>query len=83
MIGILLTGYIADTIGVSNAFWISGCIILSLGVISFFIPSVMKLENGVAKIVFSTKISDLYGYNSGNPVSLQERFWLFGVPLSL
>ena len=44
MIGILLTGYIADTIGVSNAFWISGCIILSLGVISFFIPSVMKLE---------------------------------------
>ena len=44
MIGILLTGYIGDTIGVSNAFWISGCIILSLGVISFFIPSVMKLE---------------------------------------
>ena len=37
----------------------------------------------MAKIVFSTKISDLYGYNSGNPVSLQERFWLFGVPLSL
>ena len=37
----------------------------------------------MAKIVFSTKISDLYGYNSGNPVSLQERFWLVGVPVSL
>ena len=52
MIGILLTGYIADTIGVSNAFWISGCIILSLGVISFFIPSVMKLEKRSGEVRF-------------------------------
>ena len=44
MIGILATGYIADNIGVSNAFLIAGVVILALGIISFFIPSVMKLE---------------------------------------
>lgn len=44
MVGILTTGYIADSIGVSNAFLISGAIILGLGIISFFIPSVMNLE---------------------------------------
>ena len=45
MVGILATGYIADHIGVSNAFLISGMIILILGIISFFIPSVMKIGN--------------------------------------
>lgn len=45
LVGILATGYIADHIGVSNAFLISGVIILILGGISFFIPSVMKLEH--------------------------------------
>lgn len=44
MIGILATGYIADHIGVTNAFLIAGIIILALGVISFFIPSIMHLE---------------------------------------
>lgn len=44
MIGILTTGYIADTIGVSNAFLISGCLITTLGFVSFFVPSVMKIE---------------------------------------
>lgn len=44
MIGILATGYIADNIGVSNAFLIAGAVILALGIISFFIPSVMRLE---------------------------------------
>lgn len=44
LVGILATGYIADKIGVSNAFLISGIVILILGVVSFFIPSVMKLE---------------------------------------
>ncbi len=44
MIGILLTGYIADTIGVSNAFCDFRMYHFIPGVISFFIPSVMKLE---------------------------------------
>lgn len=44
LVGILATGYIADTIGVANAFLISGAIILLLGIVSFFIPAVMRLE---------------------------------------
>lgn len=44
LVGILATGYIADNIGVSNAFLISGVIIFVLGMLSFLIPSVMKLE---------------------------------------
>ena len=44
MVGILATGFIADQIGVSNAFVIGGSVIVLLGGVSFFIPSVMKLE---------------------------------------
>lgn len=44
MIGILTTGFIADRIGVSNAFVIAGMVILVLGVVSFFIPSIMNIE---------------------------------------
>lgn len=44
MVGILTTGYIADHIGVSNAFLISGIVMFLMGVVSFFIPSVMGLE---------------------------------------
>lgn len=44
MVGILATGFIADQIGVSNAFLISGIVIVLLGGVSFFIPAVMKLE---------------------------------------
>lgn len=44
MIGILATGFIADWIGVSNAFVIAGIVIFVLGVVSFFIPSIMNLE---------------------------------------
>lgn len=49
MVGILATGYIADNIGVSNAFLISGIIITVLGVISFLIPSVMRIEKSNKK----------------------------------
>jgi DHA3 family macrolide efflux protein-like MFS transporter len=44
MVGLLLTGYIADTIGISNAFIISGGVIALLGAISFFVPSLMHLN---------------------------------------
>lgn len=44
MVGILATGFIADRIGVANAFVIGGIVIILLGAVSFFIPPVMKLE---------------------------------------
>ncbi len=44
MVGLLLTGYIADHIGITNAFVISGAVIILIGVISFFVPSLMHLN---------------------------------------
>lgn len=44
MIGLLATGYIADTIGIANAFIISGSGIASLGVAAFLlIPPIKKM----------------------------------------
>lgn len=45
LVGILATGFIADRIGVPNAFIIAGIVIFFLGVLSFFIPAIMKMEN--------------------------------------
>lgn len=43
MIGVLATGFIADTIGIGNAFIISGSIIALLGVVAFLVPPVGKM----------------------------------------
>lgn len=43
MIGLLQTGFIADSIGVSNAFIISGSAITMLGFCAFFIPALRKM----------------------------------------
>lgn len=43
MIGLLQTGYIADSIGVPKAFVISGVLILLLGIASFFIPAIRAM----------------------------------------
>jgi MFS transporter, DHA3 family, macrolide efflux protein len=43
MIGVLATGLIADTIGIGNAFIISGSIIALLGIGAFLVPSVRKM----------------------------------------
>jgi len=43
MIGILQTGFIADSIGVSNAFIISGSAIAILGFCAFFIPALKAM----------------------------------------
>lgn len=40
MIGLLQTGFIADSIGVPNAFVISGTMIVLVGICSFFIPAI-------------------------------------------
>lgn len=41
--GLLATGYIAENIGIQNAFMIAGIATLIVGVVAFFIPSVKKL----------------------------------------
>src|SRR5690606_10557273 len=43
MIGLLSTGFLADTIGISVTFVILGSVIGLIGIVSFFVPSLMKL----------------------------------------
>lgn len=43
MIGLLGTGFVADTIGIPNTFIILGSIVFFIGIISFTIPSLMAL----------------------------------------
>lgn len=43
MIGLLFTGFIADAIGVATAFVIAGLIVVLVGALSFFNPSIMGL----------------------------------------
>jgi Permeases of the major facilitator superfamily len=45
MIGLLATGYIADNIGLTNAFIISGALIMLVGLISYFIPLIMTIKD--------------------------------------
>jgi MFS transporter, DHA3 family, macrolide efflux protein len=44
MFGLMQTGYIADTIGVSLAFVISGCLITLMGIVAFFIPAIRAMR---------------------------------------
>ena len=43
MIGLLATGFIADAIGIGNAFIISGCGISLLGIAAFIIPPIRAM----------------------------------------
>lgn len=43
LIGLLFTGFIADAIGVANAFVIAGGIVVFVGIFSFLTPSLMRL----------------------------------------
>jgi DHA3 family macrolide efflux protein-like MFS transporter len=43
MVGLLATGYIADNIGIGNAFVISGIAIGALGLLAFLVPAVAKM----------------------------------------
>ena len=50
MIGLLATGFIADVIGIGNAFIISGTVIGLLGVVAFFMsPIVLMIREEVRK----------------------------------
>lgn len=46
MIGLLSTGFLADSIGLGNTFIISGGFLCLIGIISFFIPSLISLKEG-------------------------------------
>ncbi|MFA5849770.1 MAG: MFS transporter [Bacteroidales bacterium] len=43
MVSLIATGYIADSIGISNTFIISGFALVFIGIISNFIPSIKKM----------------------------------------
>lgn len=43
IVGLLFTGIIAESIGVTYAFVISGILVTIVGILSFFVPSLMKL----------------------------------------
>lgn len=44
ILGLLVTGFIADAIGIANVFVICGIAIVMTGLLAFFIPSIMNLE---------------------------------------
>ncbi|MDP3451357.1 MAG: MFS transporter [Bacteroidales bacterium] len=44
MISLMITGYIADTIGITNAFIISGSMLIIIGLISPFLPAIRKFS---------------------------------------
>lgn len=44
VLGLLATGFIADSIGVANVFTICGIAIIIIGCVALMIPSIMKLE---------------------------------------
>lgn len=44
IIGLLSTGFIADYIGISRTFVILGSVIGVIGIVSFFVPALMKLD---------------------------------------
>lgn len=45
MVGLLSTGFLADNIGIGNTFMIGGILVGTIGVISFFIPSIRMLRD--------------------------------------
>lgn len=48
--GLLATGFIAQSIGLMNAFRIAGTVIILVGVVSFLVPAIMQLEKRTPKI---------------------------------
>jgi MFS transporter, DHA3 family, macrolide efflux protein len=49
MIGLLQTGFIADRIGITNAFVISGLAIGFIGLVSFFVPAIRRMNKADKK----------------------------------
>lgn len=49
MIGLLSTGFLADTIGIGNTFIIGGGLVEMIGLISFALPAIKELKKGFDK----------------------------------
>ena len=49
MIGLLSTGFLADTIGIGNTFMIGGVLVGLIGAVSFFVPSIDDLRRSFRK----------------------------------
>ena len=49
MIGLLSTGFLADTIGIGNTFIIGGGLVGMIGLISFVLPAIKELKKGFDK----------------------------------
>jgi DHA3 family macrolide efflux protein-like MFS transporter len=49
MIGLLSTGFLADTIGIGNTFIIGGGLVGMIGLISFALPAIKELKKGFDK----------------------------------
>ncbi len=47
MIGLVSTGFLADNIGISQTFVILGSVIVGIGIVSFFVPVLIRLGNDV------------------------------------
>lgn len=57
MIGLLSTGFLADTVGIALTFVILGSVIGVIGIVSFFVPELMKLGvNEVASEVLEEEM---------------------------
>jgi DHA3 family macrolide efflux protein-like MFS transporter len=44
-LGLLIAGPVSDLIGIRSWYWIAGIVTLSMGIVGFFIPAIMNLEN--------------------------------------
>lgn len=49
MVGLLSTGFLADSIGIGNTFIIGGTVVGLIGVLSFFVPSISYLKKSFDK----------------------------------
>lgn len=50
VLGIVGSGFLADTIGISQTFFYSGIMIALMGLVSFLVPSAMRLGNDCRKL---------------------------------
>src|SRR5690606_41886905 len=83
-IGLLFAGFIADAIGVANAFVISGWIVVLIGVASFFTPSLMRLGYKKASIcIFAIFLSSIAGNTEFILLSVKCTLYLYHHNLGL
>lgn len=50
MVGLLSTGFLADTIGIGHTFIIGGGLVGMIGIVSFVVPSIRELKGSFDKL---------------------------------